>query len=195
MFKKSAQPVIRILGEANYEKLLPAAAWKNAWPSVCVLSDEEGCPPGQEFEVCANQCPQRCSDLQQGIECQGNTECQPGCRCPKGTEATVIIIIKRYVSVWVCAWVCVCPLSEWFFPESSSVRWYSADKHMCVFVCICVCRWRGDFYFNVVNHSANQINYLNVENSFSCFNSLFNRCILILFAVNAFYFVWVSASF
>uniref|UniRef100_A0A3Q3F4P0 SCO-spondin n=1 Tax=Labrus bergylta TaxID=56723 RepID=A0A3Q3F4P0_9LABR len=46
--------------------------------------DEKGCPPGQEFVLCANQCPQRCSDLQQGIECQGNTECQPGCRCPEG---------------------------------------------------------------------------------------------------------------
>ncbi|KAI3355049.1 hypothetical protein L3Q82_017927, partial [Scortum barcoo] len=38
--------------------------------------DEKRCPPGQEFVSCANQCPQRCSDLQQGIECQGNTECQ-----------------------------------------------------------------------------------------------------------------------
>ncbi|TKS88049.1 SCO-spondin Precursor [Collichthys lucidus] len=38
--------------------------------------DEKGCPPGQEFVLCANQCPQRCSDLQQGIECQGSTECQ-----------------------------------------------------------------------------------------------------------------------
>ncbi|KAK5602651.1 hypothetical protein CRENBAI_005750 [Crenichthys baileyi] len=46
--------------------------------------DEKGCPTGQEFASCANQCPQRCSDLQQGIECQGSTECQPGCRCPKG---------------------------------------------------------------------------------------------------------------
>ncbi|XP_010767368.1 SCO-spondin, partial [Notothenia coriiceps] len=46
--------------------------------------DEKGCPPGQEFVSCANQCPQRCSDLQQGIECQDNTDCQPGCRCPKG---------------------------------------------------------------------------------------------------------------
>uniref|UniRef100_A0A3Q3AAE4 SCO-spondin n=1 Tax=Kryptolebias marmoratus TaxID=37003 RepID=A0A3Q3AAE4_KRYMA len=45
---------------------------------------EERCPPGQKLVSCANQCPQRCSDLQQGIECQGNTECQPGCRCPKG---------------------------------------------------------------------------------------------------------------
>ncbi|XP_077410354.1 SCO-spondin [Vanacampus margaritifer] len=46
--------------------------------------DEQGCPPGQEVVPCANECPQRCADLQQGIECQTNTECQPGCRCPKG---------------------------------------------------------------------------------------------------------------
>ncbi|KAM4544149.1 SCO-spondin [Fundulus diaphanus] len=46
--------------------------------------DEKGCPMGQEFVPCANQCPQRCSDLQQGIECQGSADCQPGCRCPKG---------------------------------------------------------------------------------------------------------------
>ncbi|KAF3703311.1 SCO-spondin Precursor [Channa argus] len=49
--------------------------------------DEKGCPPGQEFVLCANQCPQRCSDLQQGIECQDHTECQPGCHCPKECEA------------------------------------------------------------------------------------------------------------
>uniref|UniRef100_A0A3Q2CH68 SCO-spondin n=1 Tax=Cyprinodon variegatus TaxID=28743 RepID=A0A3Q2CH68_CYPVA len=46
--------------------------------------DDSGCPAGQEFVACANQCPQRCSDLQQGIECQDSSECQPGCRCPKG---------------------------------------------------------------------------------------------------------------
>ncbi|XP_039859994.1 LOW QUALITY PROTEIN: SCO-spondin-like, partial [Simochromis diagramma] len=46
--------------------------------------DDRGCPPGQEFVMCASQCPQRCSDLQQGIECQTNSECQPGCRCPQG---------------------------------------------------------------------------------------------------------------
>ncbi|XP_013879264.1 SCO-spondin isoform X2 [Austrofundulus limnaeus] len=45
---------------------------------------EKRCAPGQEFVSCASQCPQRCSDLQQGIECQGNAECQPGCRCPEG---------------------------------------------------------------------------------------------------------------
>ncbi|KAK7881858.1 hypothetical protein WMY93_030267 [Mugilogobius chulae] len=47
--------------------------------------EEKGCPLGQEFVLCANQCPQRCSDLQQGIECQGSSDCQPGCRCPTGT--------------------------------------------------------------------------------------------------------------
>ncbi|XP_036410900.1 SCO-spondin [Megalops cyprinoides] len=46
--------------------------------------DDGGCPPGQEFVPCANECPQRCSDLQQGIQCQGEAECQPGCRCPPG---------------------------------------------------------------------------------------------------------------
>ncbi|XP_072306545.1 SCO-spondin [Eucyclogobius newberryi] len=47
--------------------------------------EEKGCPMGQEFVLCANQCPQRCSDLQLGIECQGSSDCQPGCRCPTGT--------------------------------------------------------------------------------------------------------------
>uniref|UniRef100_A0A672FUL3 TIL domain-containing protein n=1 Tax=Salarias fasciatus TaxID=181472 RepID=A0A672FUL3_SALFA len=51
---------------------------------------EAGCPPGQEFVSCANQCPQRCSDLQQGIECQDSAECQPGCRCPTGTRARCV---------------------------------------------------------------------------------------------------------
>ncbi|KAJ8374864.1 hypothetical protein SKAU_G00054440 [Synaphobranchus kaupii] len=46
--------------------------------------DDGGCPRGQEFVPCANECPQRCSDLQQGIRCQEGTECQPGCRCPPG---------------------------------------------------------------------------------------------------------------
>uniref|UniRef100_A0A3Q3IU91 TIL domain-containing protein n=1 Tax=Monopterus albus TaxID=43700 RepID=A0A3Q3IU91_MONAL len=54
--------------------------------SMCILSDGKRCPPGQQFVLCANQCPQHCSDLQQGIECQGHTECQPGCRCPEGTK-------------------------------------------------------------------------------------------------------------
>ncbi|XP_072234960.1 SCO-spondin [Leuresthes tenuis] len=62
--------------------------------------DEKGCPPGQEFVLCANQCPQRCSDLQQGIECQGSTECQPGCRCPKGQ--------LQQDGVCVHVWQCDC---------------------------------------------------------------------------------------
>lgn len=64
------------------------ASWQNSGTAVCVLSDDRGCPPGQEFVMCASQCPQRCSDLQQGIECQTNSECQPGCRCPQGTQVT-----------------------------------------------------------------------------------------------------------
>lgn len=69
------------------------------------LSDEKGCPPGQEFVLCANQCPQRCSDLQEGIKCQGHTECQPGCRCPQGTEAAIILLIDKLICV--CVWKCV----------------------------------------------------------------------------------------
>ncbi|KAJ8278768.1 hypothetical protein COCON_G00058340 [Conger conger] len=45
--------------------------------------DDGGCPAGQEFVSCANECPQRCADLQEGIRCQQATECQPGCRCPQ----------------------------------------------------------------------------------------------------------------
>lgn len=48
------------------------------------IPDERGCPMDQEFVPCANECPQHCSDLQQDIQCQDNTECQPGCRCPQG---------------------------------------------------------------------------------------------------------------
>ncbi|KAM9839429.1 LOW QUALITY PROTEIN: SCO-spondin [Aulostomus maculatus] len=66
--------------------------------------DEQGCPPGQEFVLCANQCPQRCSDLQQGIECQSNTECQPGCRCPKGQ--------LQQDGVCVQLWQCDCVDSQ-----------------------------------------------------------------------------------
>ncbi|XP_037550324.1 SCO-spondin-like [Nematolebias whitei] len=62
--------------------------------------DGKGCPPGQEFVSCAKQCPQHCSDLQQGIECQGNAECQPGCRCPKGQ--------LKQDGVCVDLWQCDC---------------------------------------------------------------------------------------
>uniref|UniRef100_A0A3P8NP04 SCO-spondin n=1 Tax=Astatotilapia calliptera TaxID=8154 RepID=A0A3P8NP04_ASTCA len=63
--------------------------------------DDRGCPPGQEFVMCASQCPQRCSDLQQGIECQTNSECQPGCRCPQGTQL-------QQDGVCVQLWQCDC---------------------------------------------------------------------------------------
>lgn len=74
---------------------------------LCVLPEAKTCPQGQEFEPCANQCPQRCSDLQQGIVCQGNTECQPGCRCPKGTENADLLLNYMTVFVCVCLRVCV----------------------------------------------------------------------------------------
>ncbi|KAM8881275.1 SCO-spondin isoform 1-T4 [Synchiropus picturatus] len=60
--------------------------------------DEKKCPPGQEAVSCANQCPQRCSDLQQGIECQSNAECQPGCRCPEGQ----LLQDEVCVQLWQC---------------------------------------------------------------------------------------------
>ncbi|KAF5918971.1 hypothetical protein HPG69_016344 [Diceros bicornis minor] len=42
---------------------------------------EEGCPAGMEVVSCANRCPRRCSDLQEGIVCQDGQACQRGCRC------------------------------------------------------------------------------------------------------------------
>ena len=45
---------------------------------------EEGCPAGMEVVSCANRCPRRCSDLQEGIVCQEDQACQQGCRCPEG---------------------------------------------------------------------------------------------------------------
>ncbi|RXN17958.1 SCO-spondin [Labeo rohita] len=62
--------------------------------------DDDRCPAGQGFVSCANECPQRCSDLQQGIECQRNTECQPGCRCPRGQ--------LQQDGVCVQTWQCDC---------------------------------------------------------------------------------------
>lgn len=53
---------------------------------ISTFSDERGCPLGQAFVSCANECPQRCSDLQQDFQCQDKTECQPGCRCPQGKQ-------------------------------------------------------------------------------------------------------------
>ncbi|KAI4585199.1 hypothetical protein MJG53_006733 [Ovis ammon polii x Ovis aries] len=48
---------------------------------------EEGCPAGMEVVSCANRCPRRCSDLQEGIVCQEDQACQQGCRCPEGLGA------------------------------------------------------------------------------------------------------------
>ncbi|KAG7281605.1 hypothetical protein CRUP_033715 [Coryphaenoides rupestris] len=63
--------------------------------------DEKSCPPGQSFVSCANQCPQRCSDLQQGIECHGNAECQPGCSCPKALGGGVLTQ-AAVTALWQC---------------------------------------------------------------------------------------------
>uniref|UniRef100_A0A8D0TL61 SCO-spondin n=1 Tax=Sus scrofa TaxID=9823 RepID=A0A8D0TL61_PIG len=45
----------------------------------------EGCPAGMEVVSCANRCPRRCSDLQEGIVCQDDQACQRGCRCLQGS--------------------------------------------------------------------------------------------------------------
>ncbi|XP_037691794.1 SCO-spondin-like [Choloepus didactylus] len=45
---------------------------------------EEGCPDGMEVVACANRCPRRCSELQEGIMCQDDQACQQGCRCSEG---------------------------------------------------------------------------------------------------------------
>uniref|UniRef100_A0A8C9YIB5 SCO-spondin n=1 Tax=Sander lucioperca TaxID=283035 RepID=A0A8C9YIB5_SANLU len=84
--------------------------------------DEKGCPPGQEFVPCANQCPQRCSDLQQGIECHGNTtECQPGCRCPKGQLQQDGVCVQ----LWQCD--CVDSLGQIWAAGS----WHQVDCNNC----------------------------------------------------------------
>ncbi|XP_042533232.1 SCO-spondin-like [Dipodomys spectabilis] len=49
-------------------------------PMAC----EEGCPAGMELVTCANRCPRRCSDLQDGVVCHDGQPCQPGCRCSEG---------------------------------------------------------------------------------------------------------------
>uniref|UniRef100_A0A667YJF4 SCO-spondin n=1 Tax=Myripristis murdjan TaxID=586833 RepID=A0A667YJF4_9TELE len=82
---------------------------------------EKGCPPGQEFVSCANECPQRCSDLQQGIECQGNTECQPGCRCPKGQLQQDGVCVQ----LWQCD--CVDSLGQSWAAGS----WHQVDCNNC----------------------------------------------------------------
>ncbi|XP_066440797.1 SCO-spondin-like [Eleutherodactylus coqui] len=45
----------------------------------------DSCPPGMEQVECANRCPRRCADLQQGIVCLDVEACEPGCRCPSGS--------------------------------------------------------------------------------------------------------------
>ncbi|KAM4026917.1 LOW QUALITY PROTEIN: SCO-spondin-like [Anomaloglossus baeobatrachus] len=45
----------------------------------------DSCPPGMEQVECANHCPRRCADLQQGIVCLDAEWCEPGCRCPSGS--------------------------------------------------------------------------------------------------------------
>nr|XP_043901345.1 SCO-spondin [Solea senegalensis] len=83
--------------------------------------DEKGCPPGQEFVSCANQCPQRCSDLQQGIECQGNSECQPGCRCPEGQLQQDGMCVQ----LWQCD--CVDSVGQMWAAGS----WHQVDCNNC----------------------------------------------------------------
>uniref|UniRef100_A0A8D2ZR28 SCO-spondin n=1 Tax=Scophthalmus maximus TaxID=52904 RepID=A0A8D2ZR28_SCOMX len=83
--------------------------------------DEKGCPPGQEFVMCANQCPQRCADFQQGIECQGNTDCQPGCRCPEGQLQQDGMCVQ----LWQCD--CVDSIGQIWAAGS----WHQADCNNC----------------------------------------------------------------
>lgn len=49
-----------------------------------LLHLEEDCPAGMELVNCANYCPRRCSDLQDGVVCEDHQVCQRGCRCPEG---------------------------------------------------------------------------------------------------------------
>ena len=77
------------------------ASWRSGWPpggrgrvpesqgsgppdSGLPICPEEGCPAGMDVVSCANRCPRRCSDLQEGIVCQEDQACQQGCRCPEG---------------------------------------------------------------------------------------------------------------
>ncbi|XP_068160698.1 SCO-spondin [Antennarius striatus] len=83
--------------------------------------DEKQCPPGQEFTSCANQCPQRCSDLQQGIECRGDTQCQPGCRCPRGQLQQDGLCVQ----LWQCD--CVDSLGQTWVAGS----WHQVDCNNC----------------------------------------------------------------
>uniref|UniRef100_A0AAY5KUS1 SCO-spondin n=1 Tax=Esox lucius TaxID=8010 RepID=A0AAY5KUS1_ESOLU len=83
--------------------------------------DEKGCPAGQVFVPCANECPQRCSDLQQGIQCQGNSECQSGCRCPKGQLQQEGVCVQ----VWQCD--CLDSLGQGWAAGS----WHQVDCNNC----------------------------------------------------------------
>ncbi|CAL9698264.1 unnamed protein product [Knipowitschia caucasica] len=76
--------------------------------------EEQGCPPGQEFVLCADHCPQRCSDLQLGLECQSNSECQPGCRCPTGS--------LEQGGVCVQLWQCDCL-------DAQGQEWAAGSSH------------------------------------------------------------------
>ncbi|XP_056594756.1 SCO-spondin [Triplophysa dalaica] len=76
--------------------------------------DDHGCPPGQDFVSCANECPQRCSDLQQGIQCQRSSECQQGCRCPHGQ------LLQDGVCVQL--WQCDCL-------DASGQSWVAGSTH------------------------------------------------------------------
>ncbi|XP_039109837.1 SCO-spondin-like [Hyaena hyaena] len=60
------------VGERHHVRLC------NPWPC------EQGCPAGMQMLSCANRCPRRCSDLQEGVVCQDGQACQPGCRCSEG---------------------------------------------------------------------------------------------------------------
>ncbi|XP_029005418.1 SCO-spondin [Betta splendens] len=83
--------------------------------------DAKGCPPGQEFMLCANQCPQRCSDLQEGIKCQDHAECQPGCRCPQGQ--------LQQDGACVQLWQCDCVDSVGHIWAAGS--WHQVDCNNC----------------------------------------------------------------
>lgn len=51
---------------------------------------------------CANRCPRRCSDLQEGIVCQDGQGCQPGCRCSEGRTSPTLWCVR--VVQWEGRW-------------------------------------------------------------------------------------------
>ncbi|KAK3550975.1 hypothetical protein QTP70_011460 [Hemibagrus guttatus] len=101
---------LKCLGEKNQVK-----------PCNTKPCDERGCPLGQEFVPCANECPQSCSDLQQDIQCQDNTECQPGCRCPQGELQQDGVCVK----LWQCD--CIDALGQSWSAGSQ----HQVDCHNC----------------------------------------------------------------